>query len=165
MIVLVTGGRDYKDRDFLFETMSRLEKESGTVFRGLIHGACPTGADKFADEWQHDRIMRMDALLKVRRKTDPHRQIRTVIRNNQLWTLAFPAKWDDLVTLPVVLRYRNGKPYNAAAGGIRNQQMADFGPQLCIAFPGGSGTADMVRRAHAAHIRVIEVGGEGELFR
>jgi hypothetical protein len=38
--------------------------------------------------------------------------------------------------------------------------MIDEGkPELVIAFPGGSGTADMVRRARAANIPVIEVGG------
>jgi hypothetical protein len=45
-----------------------------------------------------------------------------------------------------------------AAGPLRNQQMLDEGkPDLVVAFPGGSGTADMVRRAKAAGVRVIEV--------
>lgn len=44
-----------------------------------------------------------------------------------------------------------------AAGPIRNQRMIDFGkPELVLAFPGGRGTADMVRRARAAGIKVIE---------
>jgi hypothetical protein len=44
------------------------------------------------------------------------------------------------------------------AGPIRNQRMLDEGkPDLVIAFPGGNGTADMVRRAKAAGVRVIEV--------
>lgn len=50
------------------------------------------------------------------------------------------------------------KKYKRAAGAIRNQQMLDEGkPDLVIAFPGGSGTADMVRRAKKAGIKVIEV--------
>lgn len=54
---------------------------------------------------------------------------------------------------------KNGK----AAGPIRNQRMLDEGkPDLVIAFPGGRGTADMVRRAKAAGIRVIEVQQEIE---
>lgn len=45
-----------------------------------------------------------------------------------------------------------------AAGPLRNQRMLDVGkPSLVIAFPGGRGTADMVRRARAAGVRVIEV--------
>jgi len=45
-----------------------------------------------------------------------------------------------------------------AAGPIRNQAMLINGrPDLVVAFPGGRGTADMVRRAKAAGVRVIEV--------
>lgn len=48
--------------------------------------------------------------------------------------------------------------HDKAAGGIRNQRMLDeFKPDAVIAFPGGKGTADMVRRATAAGVRVIEV--------
>lgn len=41
-------------------------------------------------------------------------------------------------------------------GFIRNQQMADAKPDVCIAFPGGNGTADMVARARKAGIELIE---------
>lgn len=55
----------------------------------------------------------------------------------------FPADW---------------KKHGRAAGPIRNQQMIDQGkPDLVVAFPGGPGTADMVRRAKAAGVKVIEV--------
>jgi hypothetical protein len=48
--------------------------------------------------------------------------------------------------------------YGRAAGPIRNKQMLVEGkPDLVVAFPGGPGTADMVRQARAAGIRVIEV--------
>ena len=54
----------------------------------------------------------------------------------------YPADWN---------RYKGG------AGPIRNQQMLDEGnPDLVVAFKGGSGTADMVRRSKKAGIRVIE---------
>jgi hypothetical protein len=44
------------------------------------------------------------------------------------------------------------------AGPIRNQRMIDHGkPDLVVAFPGGAGTADMVRRARQAGVRVLEV--------
>lgn len=64
-----------------------------------------------------------------------------------------------------VMRGVESKTYKAewakhgkAAGPIRNQQMLDeFKPDAVIAFPGGTGTADMVRRAKAAGVRVIEV--------
>ena len=44
-----------------------------------------------------------------------------------------------------------------AAGPIRNQRMLDTGIDLVIAFAGGNGTADMVRRARKAGVEVIEV--------
>lgn len=45
-----------------------------------------------------------------------------------------------------------------AAGPIRNQAMIDEGkPDLVIAFPGGRGTADMVKRAEAAGIEILRV--------
>ena len=47
--------------------------------------------------------------------------------------------------------------HGKAAGPLRNQRMIDEGkPDLVIAFAGGRGTADMVRRAKAARLHVIE---------
>lgn len=55
----------------------------------------------------------------------------------------YPADWE-----------RDGK----AAGPLRNQRMLDSGkPDLVVAFPGGRGTADMVRRAKLAGVEVVEV--------
>src|SRR5438105_1218458 len=40
-----------------------------------------------------------------------------------------------------------------AAGPRRNQRMLDHGrPDVVVAFPGGKGTADMIRRAEAAGV-------------
>lgn len=55
----------------------------------------------------------------------------------------YPAEWNK---------------YGLAAGHLRNQQMLDEGkPDLVIAFPGGPGTADMIRRAKREDFLVIEV--------
>jgi YspA, cpYpsA-related SLOG family len=44
------------------------------------------------------------------------------------------------------------------AGPVRNQRMLDEGkPDKVLAFPGGKGTADMIRRAKRAGIPVIEI--------
>ena len=49
---------------------------------------------------------------------------------------------------------RDGK----AAGPARNQRMLDEGkPDLVLAFPGGRGTADMIRRAKRANVPVKQV--------
>jgi len=56
-----------------------------------------------------------------------------------VWVQVFEADWD-----------RHGK----AAGPMRNQAMLDAGCGGVIAFPGGSGTADMCRRAERAGVKV-----------
>lgn len=48
--------------------------------------------------------------------------------------------------------------HGRAAGPVRNQEMIDREvPDLVVAFAGGAGTADMVRRARRAGIAVVEV--------
>jgi hypothetical protein len=52
--------------------------------------------------------------------------------------------------------------HGRAAGPIRNQQMLDeFNPDVVLAFPGGRGTADMVKRAHAKGVRVVAAEPSG----
>ena len=43
------------------------------------------------------------------------------------------------------------------AGPVRNYQMAVSGAEMCVAFPGGRGTADMVRRAKDFDMTIVEV--------
>jgi hypothetical protein len=58
--------------------------------------------------------------------------------------------------IPVQTYDADWKAHGRAAGPIRNQRMIDEGkPDIVIAFPGGRGTADMVRRAEKAGIEVI----------
>lgn len=73
--------------------------------------------------------------------------------------LSFAAKWDDVKRPGAVIKHDAlGREYDAAAGGIRNQRMITEGkPHLCVAFPGGPGTADMVSRCRAAGIPVHTV--------
>lgn len=64
-------------------------------------------------------------------------------------------------TKPEIKRFMctaNWEAHGNAAGPIRNQRMLDWKPDLVVAFPGGRGTADMVARAKAAGVKVIEVG-------
>ena len=49
--------------------------------------------------------------------------------------------------------------HGKAAGPIRNQKMLDlYRPGVVVAFPGGVGTADMVRRSRLAGAEVILIG-------
>lgn len=48
--------------------------------------------------------------------------------------------------------------YHAFAGPMRNRQMLEEGrPDTVVAFPGGRGTADMVRKARKAGVTVVEI--------
>lgn len=51
----------------------------------------------------------------------------------------------------------NWDKHGKAAGHIRNGAMLALQPDLVVAFPGGRGTADMVRQARAAGVHVKEV--------
>lgn len=62
---------------------------------------------------------------------------------NEIPTEAYPADWA-----------REGK----AAGPLGNARMlAEAKPDFVVAFPGGRGTADMVRKAKAADVTVMQV--------
>lgn len=67
----------------------------------------------------------------------------TWARNHAIPNFKYPADWN-----------KQGK----AAGPLRNAKMLlDGRPNLVVAFPGGRGTADMVRKAKASGVEVIEV--------
>lgn len=52
----------------------------------------------------------------------------------------------------------NWRVYGRSAGAIRNRQMLTEGkPDVVIAFPGGIGTAHMVRIAREANVHVEEI--------
>lgn len=51
--------------------------------------------------------------------------------------------------------------YCPRAGFVRNEKMALLGAILCVAFPGGNGTADMVARARGLKIPVLEIEDNG----
>lgn len=112
MRVLVTGGRDYADRETVFRELAALD--TGDVSITIVHGAA-RGADTLADQ----------AAAKLGFTREPH-----------------PANWARL-----------GK----TAGFVRNEAMADRGADLCIAFPGGNGTRDMVARCgrHGIPVKAI----------
>jgi hypothetical protein len=126
--VLVCGGRKFNDFNLVWKHLAPFLRQGSVT---IIHGAAP-GADTLAGDFA------------------------------KLWNLpeqAFPANWTDLSQPDAVIRARkDGTKYDARAGHRRNQQMIDDGkPDLVIAFPGGTGTADMVNRAKKAGIPVREI--------
>lgn len=67
------------------------------------------------------------------------------------------AEWASLANVPVKAYPANWERDGVAAGPIRNRLMLlDGKPDFVIAFPGGLGTADMVKIARDAGIQVME---------
>lgn len=133
MRILVCGGRHFTDRNAVARALAPYKPKpiQNVSEHKIIHGGA-SGADKLAGEWAECFGV-------------PFRE--------------FPANWTDLSHPDAVIRTRpDGTKYDVKAGTRRNQRMIDEGnPDICIAFPGGVGTADMVRRARKAGIEVIEV--------
>lgn len=127
--ILVCGGRSYENKELVFRILDAALEAHKEVF--IIEGGA-TGADALAKAWAIDR-------------KQEH--------------ITYPAKWNDIERPGAVIRKnRYGKPYDAAAGGVRNQRMIEEGcPDLVLAFPGGAGTKDMKKRATKANITVVSI--------
>ncbi len=66
--------------------------------------------------------------------------------------------WARRRGIPVETYFADWTTHGRAAGPLRNAEMlAEGRPDICVAAPGGRGTADMVAKARAADIEVIEV--------
>lgn len=66
--------------------------------------------------------------------------------------------WADTRMIPHRCFPADWKKHRSSAGPIRNQQMIDEGkPDMVVAFPGGKGTGDMIRRARAARLIIIQI--------
>lgn len=67
-------------------------------------------------------------------------------------------QWASQNKVPVEKFEAEWEKHGRAAGPIRNAKMLREGkPDLVVAFPGGRGTADMIRRARAAGVPVREI--------
>lgn len=67
-------------------------------------------------------------------------------------------EWAGQSSVPVETYEADWENQGSFAGPARNKRMLDEGkPDLVIAFPGGRGTADMVRKARKAGVEVVEI--------
>ena len=65
-------------------------------------------------------------------------------------------QWAEANKIPFTVYEADWKKYNKAAGPIRNTQMLVEGkPDFVVAFPGGAGTANMVKQSKDKGIKVI----------
>ncbi len=66
--------------------------------------------------------------------------------------------WCDVMGCPCITMDAAWKGLRKAAGPIRNGWMLKYGkPDLVLAFPGGKGTADMIKQARKAGVEVKEI--------
>lgn len=116
MIILVCGGRTYKNREFVCAILDLVHRRRGISL--IVHGAA-AGADTLAKDWAVSRGVE-------------HRPFPIT-----------PEQWHKL---------------GFVAGPMRNHRMILEGkPDGVIAFKGGNGTADMVRRSILCKVPVWDL--------
>lgn len=133
MKLIVCGGRDYEDKMTVWSTLDRIAGCEGdtpipTIPITIVHGDC--GRVEVRDGKKV--VVGADWLARE-------------------WAVC---NWCNDVPYPA-----NWTLHGRAAGPIRNQQMIDENrdADMLIAFPGGRGTADCLRRARAAGIKVVDI--------
>ena len=65
--------------------------------------------------------------------------------------------WAKTNNVPFKTYNADWENFGRAAGPIRNKQMiTENSPEYCISFPGGKGTANMIKQAESAGVCVIK---------
>lgn len=109
------------------------------------------GGRDYTDRYTFDLVM--DALHR-----DPG--IAEIIQGGARGADAMAAQYARARCIVCTTFHANWDSDGKAAGPLRNQRMLDEGqPDLVLAFPGGRGTADMVRRARKANVEVYIITG------
>lgn len=70
--------------------------------------------------------------------------------------------WAKVLGIPIAEFPARWNLHGKRAGPMRNQEMAKYAEAL-VAFPGGNGTADMVRQALGAGLLVYVIDGDKEV--
>jgi hypothetical protein len=108
------------------------------------------------DYWDIDRVF---AALN---KAHSQNRITAIIEGGAVGADHLARRWAESNGVELLTFQADWAAHGRAAGPLRNQRMLDEGrPDGVVAFPGGRGTADMVRRAEAAGIRVWLPWGRG----
>lgn len=82
--------------------------------------------------------------------------ITTLIHGNASGADRGAARWAESEDIRTIAYPADWRKHGKAAGPMRNTRMLREGkPSLVIAFPGGKGTADMVRQAEAADVPIL----------
>lgn len=134
--LIVAGGRDFNDYETMEAKLNGLvygmldSKQVGEIV--IVSGDALRGADPLGIHYGEENGLTIDK---------------------------YPADWDNLdVPGAVIKTSRYGKSYNAIAGHMRNQVMADIAHGLIAFWDGKSrGTRDMIDRATLKGILVYVV--------
>ena len=98
-----------------------------------------------------------DLLCSVLDSIHARRGITMVIEGGAKGADAHAATWADNKGIPRVTCHANWRHHNSGAGPKRNKVMLMLNPNGVVAFPGGTGTANMTRQAEEAGIKVMSV--------
>ena len=127
--VIIAGGRDFDKYDLLQAKVDQLLANKNKV--EIVSGKS-SGADKLGEDYATEKGYSIKE---------------------------FPADWDNIDVEGAVVKYTSsGKPYNAIAGHMRNQNMSDYADALILFWDGKSkGSYDMLKRARkrGLEIRII----------
>lgn len=125
--IIVCGGRNYRDRAHVFSTLDRVRAKHGEIT--IRHGACGLDAEEPFDAAR--------------------------LRGADRWAHEWAVEHGAPVQ-PVAAFWRR---FGKAAGPTRNAELLAGAsvPVAVVAFPGGAGTASMMRIAQQAGIVVWEV--------
>ncbi len=98
---------------------------------------------------------RVHAILDAHHASTP---ITAIIHGGATGADSWAGRWASYNRIKEIAVPADWKKYKNYAGPIRNQKMInEQSPDLVIAFPGGAGTANCVRRAKAAGLVVMEI--------
>jgi hypothetical protein len=149
MKILVCGGRTFGERSPHYRAMTPAQQEDDNRVRrqrGLVKRTLYAICDTYGLWNEPDQLG----------NTTPRDVI--IIHGKAKGADRIADEWAVVNFLPIEEYPADWDAHGKAAGAIRNQQMLDEGkPDMVVAFPGRVGTADMVRRARKAGIRVAEI--------
>lgn len=133
MKIVVTGGRDFKEWGFVFDTLNALHRERPITL--LIEGG--------------QRTLPPSSGLSSSR---PDHDVKPIGGADY-----FAMRWAIVNNVPFATEPADWTQHGTRAGPIRNARMLNqYRPDLVVAFPGGKGTADCVRKARNMNITVKE---------
>ena len=134
--LVVTGGRDFDDRRFIYSALNEALELFG--FSYLIEGDA-RGLDKIAGFWARKTL-------------------------GDAANIKYPADWSNIEAPNAWVKTRpDGTKYNALAGEWRNWEMLQDGkPDYALIFHGGKGTADMFEKIKKCRIPYTALSYDGE---